>query len=84
MKYYISKYALSAGIEEFDLPVDPNDRGRVWFNDSENCRFHSYNRDDWHLDYSSAAARAEQMRAAKIASLKKQIAKLEKLTFGEK
>lgn len=83
MKYYISKYALSVGIEEFDLPVEPNERGGVWFLEHSPYRCHSYSRNEWHLDYPSAAARAEQMRVAKIASLKKQIAKLEKLTFME-
>jgi hypothetical protein len=38
---------------------------------------------EWHRTESSAIARAEEMRLAKIASLKKQIAKLEKMKFGE-
>jgi hypothetical protein len=38
---------------------------------------------EWHRTEAEAIARAEEMRIAKIASLKKQIAKLEKMKFGE-
>ena len=37
---------------------------------------------DWHRTPESALARAEEMRKAKIASLKKSIAKLEAMTFS--
>lgn len=37
--------------------------------------------DEWHPTREAALARAEEMRAAKIASLKRQIAKLEALEF---
>lgn len=43
----------------------------------------TFHGNEWHRTREEAVARAEQMRAAKIASLKKQIAKLEKLSFGE-
>ena len=39
--------------------------------------------EQWHLTRAEAEVRANQMRLAKIASLKKQIAKLEKMTFTE-
>ncbi len=39
-------------------------------------------RDDWHTTPEAAIARAEEMRTKKIASLKKQIAKLEAMTFS--
>ncbi len=38
--------------------------------------------DDWHTTPESAIARAEEMRTRKLASLKKQIAKLEAMTFS--
>ena len=38
--------------------------------------------DDWHTTPEAAIARAEEMRTKKIASLKKQIAKLEAMTFS--
>jgi hypothetical protein len=37
---------------------------------------------DWHTTPEAAIARAEEMRTKKIASLKKQIAKLEAMTFS--
>ena len=36
---------------------------------------------DWHRTKESAVKRAENMRAAKIASMRKSIAKLEKMTW---
>ena len=39
-------------------------------------------RGDWHTTPEAAIARAEEMRTKKIASLKKQIAKLEAMTFS--
>ena len=38
--------------------------------------------DEWHTTPEAAIARAEKMRTRKIASLKKQIAKLEAMTFS--
>jgi len=38
--------------------------------------------DDWHTTPEAAIARAEEMRTKKLASLKKQIAKLEAMTFS--
>jgi streptogramin lyase len=82
-KYYITRYALSSGIEEFDLPVDPDDDGRVWFIDQSIHRHHSYGRGEWHLNRSDAIIAADQSRLKKIASLKRSIAKLENMTFAE-
>lgn len=81
--YYITKYALTDGITKLSLPVEPDDDGHVWFIDSSEHRYHSYKRRDWHFDFSAASARANDMRLAKIASLRKQIVKLEKMTFTE-
>jgi len=39
---------------------------------------------DWHRTKDAALERAEEMRSAKIASLRKQIAKLEAMTFEVK
>jgi hypothetical protein len=82
MKVYITKYALSkAGIELRDVEERGDgmvaDRSR-----SFNIYFHGEGR-EWSRDYESALARAENMRIAKIASLKKQIARLEKLQFSD-
>lgn len=76
---YITKYALSAGITKREGEIsesgsfqyrDPVHRGLLWA---------------WHTDYrlaeTEALEKAEDMRKKKIASLKKQIAKLEAMTF---
>lgn len=79
--FYITKYALSSGIDE---RVDP--LVRRWDDGTESVR----SGDDWvsfvvgreaFTDRADAVADAEARRAKRIASLKKQIAKLEKLTF---
>ena len=81
-RYWITKYALSKGIDVVAGPqadLNPNfpkllmtGRGRA------SCYGEGL---EWHRSRASAIARAEEMRKAKIASLKKQIAKLEKLSF---
>ena len=40
-----------------------------------------FHKNEWHDDKGTAIARAEGMRVSKIASLKKQIAKLEAMKF---
>jgi len=41
----------------------------------------TYHKPDWHETKKDAVIQAEKMRTAKIASLKKSIAKIEKLSF---
>ena len=73
---YITKYALTQGIQEVEVedcfntsPMMVRDPAqRFW------CTFH---KPDWHLNPTEAEARAESMRQAKIASLKRQIVKLD-------
>ena len=79
-KVWVSKYALTKGVYEENVEI-----GNTWGHDEiafplgtcfgltvgKSC---FYNRKD-------AELKAAQMRAAKIASLKKQIAKLEQLDF---
>ncbi len=80
-KVYVTKYALTQGIQEVDLlkrdndgvvnvawPGAPNNRALFWPK-------------DWSETREQAAARADEMRKAKIASIQKQIAKLEAMTF---
>lgn len=79
MKVWITKYALSTGIKE--LEVEQSDgfldmvRGKLL-----NDYYHGEGM-DWHRTYESATVRANEMRQKKIASLKKQIEKLEKMRF---
>lgn len=81
MKVWITKYALTAGIMEVDAEFCKSMSTMVSYR-PEGASYDQYaHGDDWHTDLDSAKAKAEQMRQAKIASLKKQIAKLEKLEF---
>jgi hypothetical protein len=73
---FVTKYALSAGIEEVRAEV--TDNGYAYRNGWRQ----QYSPGDWHRTRAGAVKAAEAMRAKKIASLKKQIAKLEKLTFS--
>ena len=78
--YWLSKYALSEGVQACDgVELDTNDQtiklaGYGW-------NYFKLGR-DVHESESAAKKAAEDMRLKKIASLKKQIAKLEKMSFG--
>ena len=81
MKVWITKYALTEGILEVD-GTTPFHIDVLHYQRERRYKQTMGNRGkDWHLDLSLAKAKAEQMRQVKIASLKKQIAKLEKLEF---
>ena len=73
-KVWISKYALGQGIFQRQAEIHsdgvckPVNLGWI----SKSC---------WHKTKEEAIARAEEMRKAKIASLKKQLEKLENLRF---
>lgn len=79
MIVFTSKYALTTGIEEIvvektgigEMVREPGSLGRY---------FHTEGK-DWHRTRESAVKRAEDMRARKIASVKKQLAILEKMEF---
>lgn len=81
---WITKYALSTGISEeavedcsdVELPDVAKVVGGDW-----SQYFHGEGK-EWHRTRAGAVQRAEAMRVAKIASLKKKIAKLEKLRFS--
>lgn len=77
---WITKYALTRGVycttveDHFD--ISPTFVGDA--NSSDN--FHG---NDWHRTRDAAIAHAEAMRTKKIASLKKQIAKLQAMNLGD-
>ncbi len=81
MKVYITKYALTSGILVRELIEQKENYVRVQEDNGLNG-WNMYHGRDWHLDEQSAKDRAEEMRVAKIASLRKSIAKLEKVTFA--
>lgn len=78
MKVYITKYALTSGIIEADAEILTGDM--ILINGDWNRYFHGEGK-DWHRTFEEAYKKAEQMRIKKIASLKKQLSKYEKMRF---
>lgn len=81
---WITQYALTAGIRqeraEVCLSTVPDGRMISVLRDGR-TNLETYHKPNWHKTKTDAVEHAEQMRTKKIASLKKQIAKLEKLRF---
>lgn len=75
---WISKNALSRGI--FTVKVRQSTESPSLVVDDRRNWFHGEG-GEWHRDRAGAVKRAEEMRVAKIASLEKQIAKLEAMRF---
>ena len=83
--FWISKYALTEGVFSIDLnEPEPDQPSLISSNGTVDGRWHMYHGEgrEWHRTEDAAKTRAEDMRVAKIVSLKKQISKLEKLTFN--
>ena len=80
MKVWITRYALTDGILDTDAKVcfDADATGNMI--SCDRGYFHGDGR-DWHRTKEAALVRAEKMRQKKIASLKKQIEKLERMKF---
>lgn len=79
MKVWITKYALSDGIKELEVEQSDFSPNMVFGKVYNDC-YHGEGK-EWHRTYASATVRANEMRQKKIASLKKQIEKLEKMRF---
>jgi hypothetical protein len=77
MKVWITKYCLTKGIIEEEVqPCDNPDlilRGRFDYMGGRGT--------DWHTDLDAAVERANNVRAARLLSLKRKIAKLQELRF---
>lgn len=71
---WVTKYALTQGILKVHGQVDEDFSGMLHFGYSE-----SVFGKQWHRTEKAAIERAEDMRVAKIASLKKSLAKMESL-----
>jgi len=78
MQVWITKYALTIGIMERD--VDPPEDGTIAVRDPGVFTKY-YHHGEWFETPSEARDRAEEMRNRKIASVKKQLAKLEAMKF---
>lgn len=81
MKVYITKYALTDGIQEYDnAEVSTISRTMISIIRPGKLRL-CFHKPHWHETREAAIQRAEEMRLKKIASLNKQIEKLEQLKF---
>lgn len=82
MHVWITKYALTTGITEADAEIcSSSTEGRMIEVPSKLCYGSYFHRPDWHETREAAVNRAEVMRQKKLASLKKQISRLEALSF---
>lgn len=78
MKVWITKYALTKGIEQIDVEI--SDDGYAY---SIGRWRTQYPPGDWHRTEAAAIKRADEMRLVRIASLEKQITKLKALCFDK-
>lgn len=76
--FYITKYALIEGI--LSIRGNISSKFPTMVEGEGHYYFHGDGR-EWHRTMDAAIAKAENMRKAKIASLLKQISKLEQLSF---
>lgn len=79
MKVFITKHALTTGIEEREVEFSSDDSTMVCHAVRWGVIF--YHRGEWHESIESAQRKARQMQERKIAALEKQLAKLRALTF---
>jgi hypothetical protein len=78
--YFVTKYALTDGIQSLEMEV-PND-GEIYVYDRRPGSWRQFTLGrNCFTDSASATVAASKQRDKKIASLKKQIAKLENLSF---
>lgn len=81
---WVTKYALTTGIQKVQATVC-SDISETMISYREDARYElTAHGKDWHRTEEEAVARAEEMRVKKIASLKKSIAQLERLSFKPK
>jgi hypothetical protein len=82
---WVTKYALTDGIQKVSGTVRHETSSDMLSYQARNG-YHGWTAlvhgKDWHRTPEAALARAEEMRKAKIASLKKSIAKLEVIKFS--
>lgn len=77
---WITKYALTDGVEKVQAEHSPSYPGMVTVRSGIYPQ--SFHGMDWHRTEADALARAEQMRLKRVAALKKQLARLQKLSFS--
>lgn len=74
VEVFVTKYAMSSGILKRRVHVRDS-----YARDANGYGF--YGKRDFHHEWGAAVADAERRRGEKVASLKKQIAKIEKMDF---
>jgi len=79
MKVWITKYALTIGIEEVEADVSFSENMVAYGGNSYSTQYAHGN--DWHGTKEAAIKRAENMRQDKLISLQKSIEKMQKLRF---
>lgn len=79
MKVWITKYALTVGLEEMDV----EDRGDGVVRECREswARYFHHEGKEWHRTREGALARCEVMRTAKLKSIDKQRKQIEALRF---
>ena len=81
MKVWVTKYALTVGIQEYDDAQQTSPNMVCVSCNGFHEYFHGEGK-EWHVTRESAIRRAEEMRKKKIISLRKSISGLESLTFS--
>ena len=79
IKAWLTKHALTSGIEVVDAEV-LEDGQRISYT-KPRCFLEFAHGKEWHRTPAAALARAEEMRKAKIALLRRRIAVVESMTF---
>jgi hypothetical protein len=80
MKVWITKYALTIGIYTIEGAVTESTDTNMLIGKVDGYQVYYHNQ-EWHKTEEEAKQRAEGMRLTKIKSLKKSLAKFEKMKF---
>jgi len=76
MKAYVTKYALTRGIQEVEVTHETNYPEMIWIN-----AFEIYHKPFWHETREEAVLHAEKLREAKLKSIEKQVKRIKALKF---
>jgi hypothetical protein len=79
---YITKYALTTGIQEMFVEHSPEFAGMVREVTTGGAWAQAFHNKDWHRTKEEAVKRAEEMREKKLASIEEQIKRIKALKFG--
>jgi hypothetical protein len=80
--YYVTKYALSRGIQQYDCEPPPFESAFVYAKENHWQGQFKVGRDAF-VDYADAVLEANRMRDNRVESLKKSIRRLEKMRFDK-